>query len=500
MLGKYLTVNEMTAVELNSAYLGVSTQMLMENAGASVAKEAMKRFEKGSKIAVISGLSGNGGDGFVAARHLASAGYDVETIILGDPVSITHPNTKENYRVLQNLKESIKVTVIKDSSQIQPIKADVVIDALIGTSMHGTLRPPYLQMVQAINSSNAFKVSVDIPTGMVADTGDVQGECVKADLTVTFHKPKIGYKKKPKNVGELVIAPIGIPLEAELFTGPGDVWMVHPKRDPESHKGMFGTVLVVGGSDTYSGAPTLTSMGAYATGVDLVYTAIPETAASAVMGFSPSLITIKLKGERLRKSNLSQLDPFLEKVNVLAVGPGLGQAEETVEAFNELYLNAQRHNLPMVIDADGLKAYAQKRIKVKTPTVFTPHSREFEILTGTKVEGDFKAKGSTVQTEAKKLDAVILLKGMVDVVSDGATTRYNWTGNPGMTVGGTGDVLTGLIAGFMAMGATPLEAAAAAAYVNGSAGDRVYNRKGYHLLPEDLIKEVPYVIEDSIKG
>jgi hydroxyethylthiazole kinase-like uncharacterized protein yjeF len=500
MLGKYLTVKEMTTVERNSAYLGVPTQTLMENAGAAVANEIRKRFDQGSKVVVVSGLSGNGGDGFVAARHLASTGYNVETLILGDPGDISHTNTRDNYRALENMKASVKVTVIKDSSQIPSIKADVIIDALIGTSMRGALRPPYLQMVQAINTFVTFKVSVDIPTGMEADTGEVHGECVKADLTVTFHKPKAGYKKKNKHVGELVIAPIGVPLEAELFTGPGDVWAVHPRRDPEAHKGMFGTVLVVGGSETYSGAPALTAMGAYSTGVDLVYTAVPETAAGAVMGFSPSLITIKLKGDRLKKSNLSQLEPFLEKASVLAVGPGLGQNDETVEAFQGLYDMAQGHGLPMVIDADGLKAYAKARAKVKTPTVFTPHSREFEILTGVKAEGDYKDKGSTVQAEAKKLGAVILLKGRVDVISDGSTTRYNWTGNPGMTVGGTGDVLTGLTAGFMALGAEPFEAAAAAAYVNGSAGDRVYERKGYHLLPEDLINEAPHVIEGSLKS
>jgi hydroxyethylthiazole kinase-like uncharacterized protein yjeF len=500
MLEKYLTVKEMTIVERNSAHLGVSTQMMMENAGASVANEVRRRFKEGSKVVVVSGLSGNGGDGFVAARHLASTGYNVECLILGDPDNITHENTRENYVALRNMRSSIEASIIKDSTQVAPINTDVVIDALIGTSMHGALRTPYLQMVQAINASKAFKVAVDIPTGMEADTGKDNGECVEADLTVTFHKPKVGFKKKPSKAGEIFTAPIGIPLEAELFTGPGDVWAVHPRRDPESHKGMFGTVLAVGGSETYSGAPALTAMGAYSTGVDLVYTAVPETAANAVMGFSPSLITVKLKGDRLKKGHLQLLESFIAKANVVAVGPGLGQNDETVEAFQGLYDIVQSSGLPMVIDADGLKAYAKTRAKVKTPTVFTPHSREFEILTGKKAEGSFKNKGKVVESEAKKLGAVILLKGNVDVISDGSTTRYNWTGNPGMTVGGTGDVLTGVTAGFMAMGASPMEAAAAGAYVNGLAGDRIYRTKGFHLLPEDLISEMPYVIEDCLKS
>jgi len=333
---------------------------------------------------------------------------------------------------------------------------------------------------------------------MEADTGEAHGGCVYADLTVTFYKPKAGYAKKPKHVGELVVAPIGVPPEAEEYIGPGDVWAIHPHREPDAHKGMYGSLLVVGGSETYSGAPALTALGAYAAGVDLVYVAVPETAAPAVMGFSPSLITVKLEGGHLTEGNLSQIEPFLGKVDAVAVGPGLGQSEDTVEAYTLLHSMAQSMGLPMVVDADGLKAYPVKRPDVKTPTVFTPHSREFKILTGKEAAGGFKEKGAIVQREAEKLDAVILLKGRVDIVSDGLRTRYNWTGNPGMTVGGTGDVLTGLTGAYLAMGASAFDAACAAAFINGAAGDRVAAEKGCHLLPEDLVAEIPYVIEKCL--
>jgi len=499
ILGEYLTVSEMIAMEMNSEYLGVSTQMLMETAGKSVADETAKRLKPGSRIVVASGLSGNGGDGFVAARHLAGMGYDVEVLVLGDPADITLENTRVNYEAVRKMSSSVDLTVIKDSSLIPEIKADAIVDGLIGTSMKGVLRPPYLQMVQAMNRAEAYRIAIDVPTGLVADTGVAHGECVQADLTVTFHKPKEGYMKNPRQLGELVVAPIGIPPEAELYTGPGDVAMVHPRRGADSHKGMHGSLLVVGGSETYSGAPALTALAAYAAGCDLVYVAVPETAAQAVAGFSPSLITVKLDGKRLTTKNVEEVKPFLDRVDAVAVGPGLGQHEKTVEAYTRLHEIIQEMGLPMVVDADGLKAYAQTTPRIEAPLVFTPHGREFQLLTGKKAEGGFEEKGALVEKAAKKLGAVVLLKGSVDVISDGKVTRYNWTGNPGMTVGGTGDVLTGLTGGYIAMGAEPFYAACASAFINGAAGDRVFEEKGYHILPEDLVEEIPYVVEGCLR-
>ncbi|HHL41444.1 MAG TPA: NAD(P)H-hydrate dehydratase [Candidatus Bathyarchaeota archaeon] len=324
------------------------------------------------------------------------------------------------------------------------------------------------------------------------------GEAVKADLTLTFHKPKLGYKHNPKATKELIPTSIGIPPEAEYYIGPGDVWMLHQYRQPDSHKGMWGTLLMVGGSETYSGAPTLTSLAAYRMGLDLVYTAVPETAATAVASASPSMITIKLKGERLTPDNIKQLEKTLDKVSAVAIGPGLGVAPETVDAVSKLVEMVEKRKLPLVLDADGLKAYAENPTKLKTPAVFTPHSREFKLLTEKKAEGTHLEKGLTVEKEAKRLGSVILLKGSVDVVSDGKYTRYNWSGNPGMTVGGTGDVLTGIVGAYLAQGADPFYAAGAAAFINGRAGDLVKDERGYHLLPEDLIEKIPAVVEDCI--
>jgi ADP-dependent NAD(P)H-hydrate dehydratase / NAD(P)H-hydrate epimerase len=495
ILEEYLNSKEIVAVEMNAVYLGVPTQLMMENAGRAIANEIAKRFSNDNKIVSVSGLTGNGGDAFTAARHLACMGYKVECIILGDPSNITLENSRVNYNAISRMRDSIKITTIKDSSLITEIKGDVIIDGLIGTSLHGPLRPPFLQMVQAINKAKAYLVSVDIPTGVEADSGKVYGEAVLADLTLTFHKPKKCYKINKEVTKELITVSIGIPPEAEQYTGPGDVFMLHQQREPESHKGMFGSLLVIGGSETYSGAPTLTSMAAYRMGVDLVYTAVPETAALAATSVSPSMIVVKLQGERLTKDNLEQIYGFFDKVSAIAIGPGLGRARETVDAVRLILEKANISGLPMVIDADGLKAYADDPLELKTPTVFTPHSREFLILTGREVKGNHLEKGSIVQAGAEKLDSVILLKGNVDVISNGKKTRYNWTGNPGMTVGGTGDVLTGIVGAYLSQNADAFYAAGAAAFINGLAGDLAVRDKGYHILPEDLIANIPKVVE-----
>jgi len=212
---------------------------------------------------------------------------------------------------------------------------------------------------------------------------------------------------------------------------------------------------------------------------------------------------VKLKGRHLTPRNIRQIRPFLDRADAVAMGPGLGLHEETVEAVDAILDWIEERRLPLLLDADALKGFAELKRRVKTPAVFTPHGGEFKILTGKKITGGFEERGRLVQAEADGLGATILLKGSVDVISDGVHTRYtryNWTGNPGMTVGGTGDVLSGVAAAFMAMGATPFEAAVAGAFINGAAGDAAYAEKGYHLVPTDLVERIPNVIEDALAG
>jgi len=494
-----ITSREMHALELNSEYFGVSRLQLMENAGQRVAAEIASRFKPDkTRIAVFCGLGGNGGDGFVAARHLNCLGFKVEVILAGMPENILDEEARKNWLALQPLKGVVALHEVYDSSLIPTIKAEVVVDALLGIGLKGAPRPPVMQLVRKINEMKAFRLSVDVPTGINSDSGDALGEAVKADLTVTFHKVKPGLSKAREYTGELVVRDIGVPPEFERFAGPGDVSLVVKPRAPEAHKGDFGRLLVVGGSEVFSGAPALVALAALRTGVDLTYIAAPHRTAYAISSMSPNLIAVKLEGEHLNPRNVSMIKSYLETVTAVAMGPGLGLHKETRETVKDIVESVEKAKIPLLLDADGLKAFAEFKRKIRSPLVLTPHAGEYRILTGKEPPKDLEKRAVEVQNSAKKLGAVILLKGNVDVISDGKRVKLNFTGNPGMTVGGTGDTLSGIAGAFLAQGADPFEAAVAGAFINGAAGDFVQEEKGFHMVPTDIIEWIPRVMDDPM--
>jgi NAD(P)H-hydrate epimerase len=496
-MSEAITSREMRALELNAEYFGVSRLQLMENAGHNTALEIASRFKSGKSILIFCGLGGNGGDGFVTARHLVSMGFKVTLILAGKAEDIFSKEALENWKTLQFLK-AIPIYEAYDSAIIPETTAEVVIDALLGTGTKGKLRPPILQLVQKINTMTAFKVAVDVPTGIDADTGEVLGEAVKANLTITFHKAKKGFENAKEYVGELIVKDIGLPREFERFTGPGDVFLAVKPRPSESHKGDFGRLLVIGGSETYSGAPALVALAALRTGVDLAYVAAPEQTAYAISAMTPDLITIKLEGKHLNLANIPPLKAYIETVNAIVLGPGLGLHSETREAVKALVDVVESAQKPLLLDADGLKAFAEYKRKLDAPLMLTPHAGEYAILTGKKLPEDLKEKVSEVQKTAAELGAILLVKGPVDIISDGKRFKLNLTGNPGMTVGGTGDVLSGISGAFLAQKFDPYEAAVAGAFVNGAAGDFVFEEKGYHMVATDLIEYIPHVLNDPM--
>ena len=494
-----ITSREMRALELNSEYYGVSRLQLMENAGRGVAAEIASRFKsEEARVVVFCGSGGNGGDGFVAARHLTSLGFKVEVILAGRPADIVDKETQKNWLALQPLKDAVTLHEVYDSTLIPSLEAEVVVDALLGIGLKGTLRPPILQLVRKINEMKAFRVAVDVPTGINSDSGEVLGEAVKADLTVTFHEAKPGLTKAKEYMGEIITRDIGLPKEFERFAGPGDVSLVVKPRPPEAHKGDFGRLLVIGGSEVFSGAPALVAFAALRAGVDLTYIAAPEKTAHAISSMAPDLITVKLEGEHLNPRNTPIIKRYLETSTAVVMGPGLGLHKETKEAVKDIIKLVEEEKTPLLLDADGLKAFAEFKRKVKWPLVLTPHAGEYQILTGRKLPEDLAKRAVEVQKTARNLNAVILLKGHVDVISDGKRVKLNFSGNPGMTVGGTGDVLSGVVGAFLSQGADPFEAAVAGAFINGAAGDFVRNERGYHMVPTDLLEWIPHVMNDPM--
>jgi hydroxyethylthiazole kinase-like uncharacterized protein yjeF len=352
--------------------------------------------------------------------------------------------------------------------------------------------------VTYINAMDAFKIAVDTPTGIDSDTGEVLGTAVKADVTVTFHKPKTGLEKAKKHVGELIVAGIGLPAELESYAGPGDVSLVAIPRLPTAHKGDFGRLLVIGGSEVFSGAPALVALAALRTGVDLVYVAAPAKTATAISSMSPDLITIKLDGDHLNPSNIAALKPYVDIVDAVVLGPGAGLHAETKEFVKACVAAVEKAGKALLLDADGLKAFAEFKKPLKAPLVLTPHAGECALLTGGKLPESIAEKIAEVQGTAAKLHSVILLKGPVDVVCNGQRFKLNFTGNAGMTVGGTGDVLSGIVGAFLAQKADAFEAAVAGAFVNGAAGDLVADDIGHHMMATDIINWIPNVLTDPM--
>jgi hydroxyethylthiazole kinase-like uncharacterized protein yjeF len=489
---------ESRILDRNSEYLGISTLQLMENAGKAISDEVAVRYSQKSEIVVYAGSGRNGGDGMVAARHLAGRGHTVTLILVGTPSEIRDEAALANWRAISAMSDTVKIEGVRDSSQITSRKCDVVIDALLGTGARGTLRQPIMRAVDAMNEMKCFKLAVDVPTGIDSDTGEVLGKALNASMTVTFHARKPGLRIAEKNCGEIKVAEIGIPPEAGIYAGPGDVEDVTAPRLPEAHKGDFGRLLVIGGSETYSGAPALVALAALRTGVDLIFVAAPEKTALSIASFSPNLITVRLAGDHLNEGNVEILEPHLERATCIAIGPGLGTHEDTVKAVDRILGILEEKRKPALIDADAIRAIGKITKQTKFPVVVTPHAGEFQVLSGRAPSSDMTTRTQETRSLAAALGGTVLLKGHVDIISDGERVKLNRTGNPAMTVGGTGDVLSGIVAGLIARGVPEFNASVAGAFINGAAGDLAVMELGDHLAPTDLIHLIPKVMNEPV--
>jgi len=467
-----ITAARMAAVDRNAAALGVTQRQLMESAGAAVARTVREVADPGASVAVVAGRGNNGGDAFVAARFLDE--YPVTVHLLGRPETITTAVARSNWEALANAEADARP--VGDSADLGLDDPDVVVDGLLGTGITGAPREPERSAIDAINGMDATVIAVDVPSGMDADTGEAD-LVVEADRVVTFHDLKPGLAGR----NDVVVADIGIPPAAERFVGPGDLLSL--SRPSDSHKGDFGRVFVVGGGP-YTGAPALAARAALRAGADLAYVAAPHTVAREIQGYAEDLIVSGFEGDRLEPPHVSDLLDRAEERDVVVLGPGLGEAAETMDAVAD-FLGA--YDGRAVVDADALSVVPE--VDTDATLVCTPHQGELQDMGGPGAE-DWRERSGLVEEFAAKLGHVLLVKGAYDVISDGETTRVNRTGNPGMTVGGTGDVLAGATAAMLAV-QPPVEAAAMAAYANGRAGDLEVGERGYGLLASDLPDRLP---------
>ncbi len=465
---------EVKVLDINASYLGVRTITLMENAGKAVAEHVLTMVKPGERVAVICGKGNNGGDGFVAARYLSGT-VKTDLFIVDSEQDITSDIARAN---LERAREHLRPIELLDPKQY-----GVMVDALLGVGLQGRPREPYGKYIKLMNGSGRSVVSVDVPSGWPS------GLQVRPDVTVTLHAPKVGMTKQ--NSGAIVVKDIGIPAEAETYCGPGEFALL-PKRRKDAHKGDAGRVLVIGGGP-YTGAPAFTGMAAMRAGADLTFVATPESSALAVAIYSPNIIVRPLDGEMLTVEHVPKLLELAKGMDVVAIGPGLGNNAETIRAIQE---TIRRVGAPLVIDADAIRACGlmPKVLRSKT-AVITPHAGEFKMLTGKTVHPeDQEKRAAQVREEAARLKVTILLKGPVDVISDGTYTKLNRIHNDAMTVGGTGDVLTGIVASMIAQKASPFAAARIGAFTAGVAGNLAFEEKSYGLLATDVIEKIPLVL------
>ncbi len=486
---------------------GIPGASLMERAGEAVAR-AVLSLPGDSPVHCFCGSGNNGGDGFVAARYLHQWGRDV-TVWLIAPSSSLRGDARANY---DRAREAVlPVHELSDGEgleqRLNTPAGFIAIDAVLGTGAQGNPRGRYAEAVELMNDLACHTVSVDCPTGLDAATGSVGEPCVKATVTVTMGLPKIGLVLWPAlaYVGELVVADIGFPQElledsryrtSILFEDEAFGWL--PRRPLDAHKGTCGKLLVIAGSQGYTGAATLTAMAALRAGVGLVYVGVPRSLNDILEVKLTEAITVPFPDTHERTLSFDALGPILEwtdRVDAVALGPGLSQHPETVRLVRKLLPCI---TLPCAVDADGLNALApvEERCTLGRHFVLTPHPGEMARLVDSTVAAIQADRVAACRDLAARLDCSVVLKGVPTVVSgpDG-DVFINRTGNPGLATGGTGDVLTGLIGALLAQGMPPLKAGALGAYFHGRAGDRAAARRGQvGMIAGDLLEDLPAVL------
>ncbi|WP_372478894.1 NAD(P)H-hydrate dehydratase [Halomicrobium sp. HM KBTZ05] len=469
-----ITGSEMAVVDENAAALGVPRKQLMESSGNAVARVVEGIADEGASVRIVAGRGNNGGDAFVAARFLDA--YDLHVSLLGRPETITTEIARQNWTALR--RADYETEQVRDASQFALDDPDVIVDAMLGTGISGSLREPAATAATRINDSESTVVSVDVPSGMDGDTGSLAEGAVEADRVVTFHDTKPGLDELDATV---TVADIGIPDTAELFVERGDLRRLD--RDPTSHKGDNGEVLVVGGGP-YTGAPALAAQAALRAGGDLVRVACPRGVADAVQGYSENLIVRPLDGATLAPSHVDELIALADASDAVVLGPGLGDAEPTLDAAADFL---ERYDSRAVVDADALSVVPE--VETAADLICTPHQGELRTMGGETAD-EWRERAERVADFAAQIGQTMLVKGAYDIVSDGTRTRVNRTGNPGMTVGGSGDVLAGVV-GALAATCGGHDAAAIGAYVTGRAGDLVADEQGNGLVATDLVAALP---------
>ncbi len=511
---KVATAAEMKEIDrLTMEKYAISGLVLMERAGLSVAQKVRELFDK-KKVIVLAGGGNNGGDGIAAARNLHNWGWNVTVLLMLREDKLS-PECLTQYRIAK--QTGVAVEFRKEVSE-RDLHSAIVIDAMLGTGINKAVTSPMTDVIRFLNASAVNVVSVDIPSGISSDTGQVMGDAVRADFTVTFGLPKIGHMLFPgaDYAGSLFIEDIGFPeivlKDDRLMTETLErdaISILIPDRQRYSYKGDYGHILIVAGSKGKTGAAIMAAEACLRSGAGLVTVGVPETLANIFQARAKEEMILPLpdtgKGVLSAKASEEVRDFLTHHADVLAIGPGITENEDT---FNLMVNLLEATAVPMVLDADALNVIGGRRElfrKMKAPVVLTPHIGEMARLLKSvsgkslKTPDEYDARKDVEtdririsRTYVKETGVTLVLKGVPTIIADPeGKILINTTGNPGMATAGAGDVLTGMIAGLLGQGMNPLDASCAAVYIHGLAGDIASRTKGMHsLIASDIIGSI----------
>jgi len=497
---KAVTGSQMRKIEqMAIEETGIPSILLMENAAIRLTEHCLKYLEniKNPKVLIFAGHGNNGGDGFALARHLHLKGIEAKIIFTGDLAAV---NDKKNDAVINlNIAKNLNIP-IEQNIDSEIANYDLVIDALLGTGLDRNVEGKYKDLIEKINHYAKYVISADIPSGVHSDTGRIMGCAVKAAETVTFAHPKPGLYIYPgaEYAGKIHIEDITIPstlinkieIEVNILTA-SEANAMLPARAQRTNKGSFGRILVFAGSNEMPGAASLTCSAAYKVGGGLVCACVLPQVASVIYHWQREVVTRTVpekNGMYCKKSLESAIEEII-RADVIVIGPGIGRSPDVTEFVQELVKTSQA---PIVADADALFALSEDvniLKQLKAPCIITPHPGEMSRLTGLSVPEILDNTAETAVNFAKEFKVVTLLKDAHTIIANPNGNYYiNTTGTNALSKAGTGDVLTGIIAGFIAQGLDVFSAGVLGAYFHGKAGkDAVGNGSCYSVMAGDLL-------------
>lgn len=477
--------------------LRIPSLLLMENAALKVIKNI--DMEEHHFFAVVCGKGNNGGDGFAIARHLFVNGKHVEVFLIGSEEGMSF-DCRANYTILKNMGIKVeKINNVEDMIGLREAleRSQVTIDSIFGTGLSKQVEGIYDSVISIINENSKYIIAIDVPSGFDSDSGRVLGNCIKANKTISFQLYKRGFLNygTDKLTGEIVIEEIGIPkfvidkFHENQFIMDGEMVRGNlVERDKYGHKGDYGRVVIFAGSKEFSGAPYIATQAAVRSGAGLVTLCCPEEIRQTMSSKLVEAMTITFdEGDRLEE--------LIEKSSAIAVGPGMGDNDGTLNVLKYVISKAK---CPVVIDADGINVLKNNLHLLKGSTcqlILTPHLGEMARITGITIEEVRENRLRITKDFAEEYGVILLLKGYNTVVSDGNITVVNSTGNSSMASGGMGDCLTGMITAFLAQGYKPLEAACIATYIHGYCGEKL-SKEMFCVNASHILEDIPKSIKE----